>query len=131
MTKDNLKELGNSLNTLDLSNNFLTSIEENLFEYNSNLVFVHLTGNPLRQIDPDFFTNLKKLKTTCEVIMSSAGCMNQFFHILYDDDIATYKWHIENCFDLTAKLEAKKLITDRSKCSHETMAEKKPEIKRK
>jgi hypothetical protein len=65
-----LKELHQSdlkpftqLEELNLSFNKIEIIDEDLFEFNSKLAYIHLAGNKIYHINPDVFDNLNSLKS--------------------------------------------------------------------
>lgn len=93
VSKDNLKQFGSSLESLDLYNNNLQSIEGDLLEYNPNLRAIRLNNNPLQYIGPEFFTHLKTMKNLKWLDLEAAKCMSQKYDT--DDghgDITTFKW---------------------------------------
>lgn len=112
VNKDNMKDIGNSLELLSLTDNKLIFIDADLLEYNSNLRIIWLYDNRIRHIDPEFFLNLNKLKSLNVVDMKPAGCMKQSFYTSKGHDIATFKWNNDNCTDPAAKLKMKCLINN-------------------
>lgn len=112
VNKENMEELGNSLLFLSLSDNKLMSIEADLFEYNPNLKVINLSDNPIRYIDPKFFTNLESLINLEIVQLNDATCMNEEFNASTDLNIAAFKWNNEDCTDETAIDDTQKLIGD-------------------
>lgn len=117
VSKENLKEFGSSLELLSLDYNKLISIDDDLFEYNSNLKAIYLYSNPLRFIGPDFLKNLQRYKTLQYIDLEFSGCISQVFSTGYDRDNAIWKWTNEKCSDFSAKLEMQKL-TKGTICSH-------------
>lgn len=96
----NLMEFGDMLQLADFSRNKLTYLEENLFIYNSNLVYVSFEGNPLGYIDSNFFGNLKSPRYLIRAIFKSAGCINQEY---FDNDIESFVWNSSGCNDGNSK----------------------------
>lgn len=110
VTKKDLKEFGDFLVNLDLEGNEITSIDADLFDYNTNLIYISLSENAIKHIDTGFFENLRKLNNVERAYFDSAGCMNQEFDTLDDGSMTTFKWKSEKCTDLTAKVETQNLI---------------------
>lgn len=125
INKENLKEFGISLEFLCLHGNKIISIDEDLFDYNPNLRVIFLASNPIRYIDPHFFTSLTKLGKLEDVGLDSANCINQKFSASNDRNIATFEWNNQDCTDITAKVDTQNLITSNSKC----LLEKIPNLK--
>lgn len=117
--KENLQEFGSSLEVLDLSFNLLISIDADLFEYNSNIKYVGFNGNPLRYIEPAFFTNLLNLKSVENVNFNSVSCMSQQ---LIGVTLKQNQWVNGDCFDQSAKAETKLLI-ENEMCAVATTSE--------
>lgn len=114
VNKENLKAFGIKLEELDLSDNNITSIDADLFEYNPNLKYISLYSLPLRYIEPEFFLNLRNLKGLKQIaieISDTPGCINQIFNTVEGHDIALFKWKNANCTDETARIETEKLIS--------------------
>lgn len=110
---ENLRDFGDMLVFLDLHGNKLTSIDANLLDHNPNLQAIYLNGNPIRHIEPAFFTNLKSFKSIKQFNFESTGCINQDFDSpLYHHKIETYIWNYEKCTDETAKIETQHLINE-------------------
>lgn len=111
--KMNLKQFGESLESLDLRNNKLTSIDADLFEYNHKLKGISLAGNPIKDIGLEFFTNLKNLKEIELVDFSSTACMD----VIYEKDeeistFATFEWIHHGCNNTTSKVSLAVKIDD-------------------
>lgn len=103
--KNNLMPFGDSLEYLDLYDNLLTSIDSDLFQYNPSLKVLSLDRNPIRHIEPGFFESLEKINLEWAKLTGLA-CMDSFFQTLKGDDIATFVWNNESCFDEDAKTES-------------------------
>lgn len=114
VNKENLKEFGDSLKELYLQRNNLISIDADLFEYNPNLLVFVLDDNPIRHIDPEFYTNLRNLKKIEVGALRSAGCIQNSFNIFRGDNIAYFAWHNGKCNDITAKLETQALVKEKN-----------------
>lgn len=110
LNKDNLKEFGSKLEYLSLRNNKLTSIDADLFQYNSNLRVVYLNGNPIRNIEPQFFANLKNIQQIVYMSFMSAGCISQLFSTALGHHMSTFIWNNGKCFDISARIETENLI---------------------
>lgn len=118
INKENLQEFGSSLEGLHLQINKITSIDADLFAYNPNLKYIGLFDNPIRYIEPEFFTNLKHLKGLKFLDLETSSCMNQTFSAVENGhDITTFVWQNENCTDTTAHDETQNLF--KTKCAHE------------
>lgn len=106
VSKEDLRQFGNSLEMLSLSINKLISINLDLLDYNPNLRAIYLNDNPLRYIQENFFTNLKNLKNLKFVNLERVNCMSQYFdtsklgHIL-----AIFIWNNGRCVSETARIE--------------------------
>lgn len=100
--KSDLKELGSSLVILSLDANRLTAIDAHLFEFNTNLEKISLSFNPIRHINPAFFTNLKNLQNISSIDLRYLSCMNQQFDSSTDHEIELFQWDNLRCFDGTA-----------------------------
>lgn len=116
VNKEDLKEFGSSLQYLELFRNLLTFIDANLFEYNQNLTFINLSFNPLRYIEPAFFTNLKIIKSLEQIHLNIVGCMDQYFATASGHNIKTFIWSHEGCSDESAKTEMQNFINNEA-CS--------------
>lgn len=115
VNSENLKEFGTSLEFLSLHDNSITSIDADLFQHNTNLRVVYLWGNPIRLIEPEFFTKLRNFKMIASVEFSPGNCINQDFNTQKNHHIETFKWNGEKCSDYTAKKETQNLI-DKDLC---------------
>lgn len=111
--KKNLKEFGHSLEYLNLGFNSLTFIDADFLEFNPNIRHVELLENPIRHIDPGFFTNLKNLQRVTHVDFNSVGCMSQRFPTASGNVMATFKWNNEECTDETARIDTENLIDEK------------------
>lgn len=105
--KNDLKELGSSLECLALGTNSITSIDADLFEFNPNLITVSLRGNPIRHIEPDLFANFKNMKNIQWVNLGGLACMNQVFNTENGHDMETFEWEHGSCFNETARIETR------------------------
>lgn len=112
INKEDLREFGISLQYLELFRNLLTFIDANLFEYNQNLTFINLSSNPLRYIEPAFFTNLKIMKSLEQIHLSTVGCMDQYFATIVGHNIKTFEWSHEGCSDESAKTEKQNFMNN-------------------
>lgn len=111
--KENLRAFGSSLEFISFQKNKIISIDADLFEYNDNLKEINLRINPIRYIEPAFFTNLKNMKNIQKVhISSSIGCINREFSKRFDNDFSLFKWNNKTCTDLTARIETQHLISE-------------------
>lgn len=100
--KKDLKEFGKALEKIAFETNMIIAIDAELFEYNTNLKWISLTGNPIRHIDNGFFLNLKHLKSIELVALRSLSCIDQEFRASRGDNIMHFEWHNGVCFDGTA-----------------------------
>lgn len=110
VNKEDLKEFGSSLESLELGGNEITSINSDLFKYNPNIKLITLWWNPIRHIEPEFFKNLRNLKSIQLVAINAlndATCMNQEFNTALGDDIDTFEWNNGGCFNETARIETR------------------------
>lgn len=105
--KNDLKELGSSLEYLALGSNSITSIDADLFEFNPNLITISLRGNPIRHIEPELFANLKNMENVQWVNLGGLACMNQVFNTENGHDMETFEWEHGNCFNETARIETR------------------------
>lgn len=114
LKKENLKEFGIELQHLDLWNNEISTIDADLFEYNTNLKYVNLKWNKFRFIAPQFFENLKSFKNLAVVEFNPAGCINQdcLTSTSIGHSMSTFKWNIATCTDMSAIIETEKLVDD-------------------
>lgn len=120
VTKKDLKEFGDCLVNLDLEGNKITSIDADLFDDNTNLIYISLSENAIKHIETGFFDNLRKLKNVKRVYFDSAGCMNQEYDTSNDGSMTTFTWKSLKCTDLTAKVETQHLImNEKFKCMEE------------
>lgn len=104
VTRENLKQFGNSLELVQFSWNRLTSLDGNLFDFNSNLRAISFQGNVhIAHIGPEFFKNLVHMKYLSQVDLEICGCISQIFSIDNGVNIETFKWNNEKCF--TTSLE--------------------------
>ncbi|PAA85425.1 hypothetical protein BOX15_Mlig016971g3 [Macrostomum lignano] len=69
-----LKKLKN-LQSIDLSNNLIATIEPDSFRENSNLEVLNLSGNKLRSLDPRMLSGLDKLKIL-QMSNNHLSCLN-------------------------------------------------------
>lgn len=105
ITKENLKEFGGSLEFLSLPDNNIMSIDSDLFEYNANVKVFSLNRNHIYYIEPEFFTNLMRLKNLQNVNLQSIRCMNQEFDSTQGHIIETFKWDDHKCHHGSVKIE--------------------------
>lgn len=123
VNKENLKPFGDFLEYLRLEENEITSIDADLFEYNTNLKFIDLSYNPLRFIAVEFIENLMKMKNTARVLLHFAICVNQEFYTSTLEKPSTFIREKQNCNNLTAKRITENLIKEKkSKCFIENNA---------
>lgn len=111
VNKQNLKEFGESLTALNLQKNNLISIDADLFEYNPNLNQIWLEDNPIRYIEPAFFTNVNRMgRDDLQLItLKRAGCIDQE---AFGFSIRSTNWNNEKCNDKTAKTETQNVIKE-------------------
>lgn len=98
--KADIKEFGASLECLRLAFNKISSISADLLEHNPNMRSINFYDNPIKQIGPNFFKNLKTLKEIEYVCFNDAGCMDQYFSYYSNDsgaDIQTFEWDHQKC----------------------------------
>lgn len=108
VTKNNLREFNLPLEYLSLHDNLLTSIDADLLIFNSNLKVLILTNNPIRVIEPEFFTKLKvAFRNIAFVNLNSLACMKQMFTIEAGHDIKTFVWNNAECNDSTGRVETR------------------------
>lgn len=118
VVKENLKEFGNSLEMVSFMGNLITFIPADLFDYNPKLRGIFLQDNPIRYIEPAFFTKLKNLRRIDMVRISNSSCIDQDFKTSEDHDIETFSWNYGKCKDESAKIESLKLLeTDETRFS--------------
>lgn len=99
-----MKEFGSKLEWFWFRFNAISAIDADLFEHNTNLKVMYIDGNPIRHIDPGFFTNMKKL-TNIDTIVFELGCMKESFAASSTNKIETYQWN-GGCTDETARKNA-------------------------
>lgn len=121
VSKENLKELGSSLEFFGVVNNRITFIEADLFEHNPNIKLIHFYNNPIRYIDPDFFMNLMKLeKVEWITVKSSTDCIDQDFRTSREHNLTAFKWNSKGCLDVTAKDDVQKFANKQEMCFDST-----------
>lgn len=76
LDKMNMKQFGDQLNSANFSNNLLTFLTQDLFEYNSNLKNCDFNGNPLLNV-PDYF--LEKHSFSIDLRKTHCSIVDQFY----------------------------------------------------
>lgn len=115
LKKEDLREFGDSLDLLALDDNLLTSINADLFEFNPNLRAISLGGNPIRYIEPRFFTTLSRRKQVkLLTIGSPEGCIHQKCCTLekFGTNPKTFSWIDAECNDKSARVQTQKLLNE-------------------
>lgn len=97
VSKENLKQFGDFLEYLTLHGNKITSIDDNLFEFNKNLKSINLSVNPIRFITPEFFENFNKMENIKYIGLYKSGCISQGFYSSDDISLLMFKWNSKNC----------------------------------
>lgn len=114
VNKESLKDLGNSLEFLFLAENNIASISADTLKYNSALKVIDFSNNPIRHIDPAFFTNFINMKSIRWISLEKTDCIDQNYSST-NGDIAAFKWENEKCKDEAARALTQKL-TDEATC---------------
>lgn len=79
LDKQNLKQFGYILKSINFSNNFLTFIDKDLFKFSRNILRLDFSGNPLLHI-ADFVQNIKIYLTDedgCENLFANIECVKK------------------------------------------------------
>lgn len=105
VSRENMKQFGNTLEHLEFIGNRLTTLDSDLFEHNRNLKIINFSSNPLTYIDPNFFENLKNLVKPLFINFHFTKCMTHNFFFINDADLSNFEWKHENCTSEKAKFE--------------------------
>lgn len=106
INRENFKEFGNKLEFVSFYQNSITSIDENVFDYNPNLRHIYLADNPIKYIDSRFFENLKILSRIEYVSLEGQDCINQVYDRKKHGDISSFKWKDNKCTNENGKIES-------------------------
>lgn len=110
LERDDMRQFGNDLIKLKLSNNALTALQGDLFHFNNDLEEIDLSENPLKFIGSAFFITFKKMFRLKNVSMNNSGCIDQASS---SPNPKIFKWNMEKCVDEDA--EKLNLIRNRSR----------------
>lgn len=107
---NDMLQFGSDIVAIHLERTRLTVLENNLFQFNTNLMSISIIENPLKYIDPQFFDNLKRRKGTLETVELNGDCScieygGRKFKKSEGHDIETFMWHIDDCNDIDVKVE--------------------------
>lgn len=116
--KNNLKEIGSSLEYLDVTYNNLTFIDEDLFEYNPNLIAVFFYNNPISHINTNFYQNFKLLKNVIVAEFHPGTCLNHDFSSGAGHRVETFEWNHDNCSNVIPNIESELKIVKKYLCSY-------------
>lgn len=89
-----LKVFGNDLQFFRADKCQISSLDANLFEHNKHLKYIDFGGNPLKNIDPEFFNNLSKMVALQEVDLRNSRCIDQR---KIKSDLKKPKWDHKLC----------------------------------
>lgn len=110
LEKEDMRQFGDDLIKADFSNNKLTALEGDIFEFNTDLSFIYLRGNPLAFIDPKLFENFKKMEQLVFVYLENSNCINQ----KSSQSAGAIEWKNKQCNDEKAKNDNLKRIRERA-----------------
>lgn len=99
LERDDMRQFGNDLFKLKLSNNELTALQGDIFEFNNNIEEIDLSENPLKFIDHELFKSFKKMFLLTSVLMNNSGCIDQ---ASFSPNPKTFKWNMEKCNNIEA-----------------------------
>lgn len=108
--RHDMKELGADLLFISIKKTEVFALGGGLFECNPKLESVIFAENPLSYIDPQLFTNFKKMKSLSHVKFKKCNCMFSNYHVndIIDltgrREIASYNWDVHKCNDISTQL---------------------------
>lgn len=115
LEREDMRQFGADLGFADFSDNSLTALNGNLFEFNPNLKYIHFSHNPLKHVDATIFQQFKNMEKLSIVHFENSNCINKESY-----SPKTFEWNnYQTCNDEDAKSENSK-ITDQRKIFFET-----------
>lgn len=105
LDKYDMQQFGSDLEYARFSNTSLTALAEDVFMYNSNLIYINLENNPLKFIDPLLFENFKKMVNLEEIDINHSYCIAEYFVKVspIERNITSFNWNAEKCDDFFKK----------------------------
>lgn len=96
--KENLKQFGDRLEFLWLTENRIFMLDGSWLNYNPNVKMVSLTANPdMLFSDLKFFEKIKSFKYLRYLSLYTGGCIHQVFDAAFHGRIANFKWNSSKC----------------------------------
>lgn len=96
---DDMQQFGADLTFASFYNNRITSIDANLFMHNPNIRHISFHSNPIKYIDPKFFSFMQGFKSVKNVLFENCNCLNQHVSARQGQKMETFEWRDENCRD--------------------------------
>lgn len=109
LERNDMRQFGDDITYANFGRNLLTALEDNLFEYNSNLIDIFFSFNPFKYINAELFLNLKQIKKIRIVEFNYSGCINQ----LTESFSKNFTFNSMNCSDEEAKKNNLRIISER------------------
>lgn len=97
LEKNDLHQFGVHLEAIDFRWNELQSLAADVFDFNSNLKYVKLSGNPLTRIPAELFMNLRRLRNLGLIHFYDCDCIDQGYSTFEDGDFFKFIWNSEFC----------------------------------
>lgn len=98
LSKEDMQQFGNQLEALNIWNNKIERIEEDLFDYNKNLVYISFMDNPLMSIGSDILNHLKKLPKLEQFNLNGCDCTQDVFERKTGQTLDSFQWNLGLCF---------------------------------
>lgn len=117
LDQQDMQQFGADLQNARFWNTKLTALEEGLFIFNSNLIYIDFDGNPLKYIDPQLFENFKRMKSLEIVELAGSGCISQRCSIKNNNPCHAFNWN-STCNEITAKSNNVERIHKRMNLPH-------------
>lgn len=94
LDQQDMKPFGSKLEYVGMSHNKLTALESDLFEFNTKLIHVDFSGNPLKYINPQFIGTMNTLNSLNAAVFDIECCVRgKYVNLL----------NIKNCKDVDAR----------------------------
>lgn len=97
LEQNDMRQFGDMLKFSNFRKNLLTSLEGDVFEINTNLKYIILSGNPLKHISPKLFKSFENMSHLKKVVMGDSDCINQTVKTPFKAE----EWKGEKCTDKT------------------------------
>lgn len=110
-----MKQFGEDLIYVNLQMNALTALEEDVFQFNTNVKRICLDSNPLTYISPQLFVNLNNdlvMKNLSIVQFKNSTCIDQE-QISYFHRVDMTRWNSTTCNDEISRSESLKIMCER------------------